>query len=438
MFDEKMKRNTIEIYLLPVILIILLLLPHLLSLNNDYIVYEPLMVQSASEIAEHGFNADLSEYFMHISNPVSTLLVLATSYKLFGESPLVSRLTMILLPFLFSIFLYFYLRKKEGASWAFLTVFLILVNPLFITFTKYIWSDVPFMVFTSIALLLLFYGRSFKEYLLSSIILAISFATKYLAVFLFPVVLAFSFLKSRALSQPLKQRLVPIMKFNLWYFAITLLLSMPVILIAFHFPAGILSPNIESIFALNFGMDIPRLFAYLMWLGLFIGPFGLIFVYDLWKRIGNAKFFIILTGLVALTLLVTHFFPIPSLHITEHLFGEMNLLGADAYVPEPYLSMILFFMILFGEILVTSITLEFINGKDEKISYLFFWILVPILLLSLVRGANRYMLIILVPLSLYITFVTKRIYSERTKSYILAALVLHAIIFLSLGFVAIY
>jgi 4-amino-4-deoxy-L-arabinose transferase-like glycosyltransferase len=380
-----MERKKVEIFYLPLILIFLLFSPHLLAFNNDYITYEPLLVQSASDIAEHGFNADLSEYFTHISNPVFTLLVLAAGYKMFGESPLVSRLTMIAIPLILFLFLFFYLRKKEGAIWAFVSGLLIVVNPYFIAFSTYVSSDVPFMVFTSIALLLLLYGCHFKEYLISSIMLAISFATKYLAVFLFPVVLVFSFLKSSVLNQPLKQRLTKLIKFNVWYFVVTLILSMPIVLFAYHFPAGIISPKYQSIYVLNLGMYIPRFFAYLLWLGLFIGPSGLIIIYDLWKRIGKAKLLVVLVGLVVLTLIVTHFYPIPSLHITEPLFGEMNLLGVEGHVPEPYLSIILFFVILFAEILITGITLEFIHRKDEKITHLFFWIIIPILLFSIGR-----------------------------------------------------
>jgi hypothetical protein len=113
------KIRTLEVYLLPAILIVLLLLPNLFSFNRGYIVYEPLLLQSASDTAANGFNANLSEYFTNISNPAFTLLILAASYKMFSESPLVCRLIIFIIPLIFSLFLYFYLRKKESIFVAF-------------------------------------------------------------------------------------------------------------------------------------------------------------------------------------------------------------------------------------------------------------------------------------------------------------------------------
>lgn len=433
-----MKGKTFELYLLLAVLSVLLLLPHFLSFDNGYVDLEPLNVQSASEIAEHGFNADLSKYFTKIANPVLTPLILSASYKLFWESPVISRLTIFLLAFLFSLFLYFYLRNKEGVFGAFLPALLVIVNPLFIVYSQYISSDVPFMVFSSTSLLLLLYSNSSKGKILSSIMLGISLATKYVAIILFPVVLIYSFVKSKIFSQFSRTRLFPLIRFNLWYFALLLLVSAPVISITFIFLSGFLSPQYESVHALNAGMFIPRFFAYLMWLGLFIGPFFLIYVFDLWKRIGKMKFFMLLIGLVVLTLIVSLYFPISSLHILDGYFGEMNLSGLESYIPEPHLSVALFFVLLVAEIFIAGITLDLMHTRDEKIINLFLWILIPIFLMSLTRAAQRYMLTVLVPLSLYLSFVTKRVYSEHTKLFVLAVLVLHALIFLSLGFYANY
>lgn len=253
-----MNRKIFETYLLPAILIILLLLPHLFSFDNRYVDIEPLYVQSASEIAEYGFNANLSQYFNSIANPVFTSLILSASYKLFGESPLISRLTIFLLAFLFSLFLYFYLRKREGVFGAFVPTLLVIVNPWFIVYSQYVCTDVPFMVFSSTAMLLLLYANSSKGKILSSIMLGISLATKYVAVILFPVVLIYSFIKSKILNQFSRTRLFHLIRFNLWYFALVLLVSAPVISIVFKFLNAIPVTEQKSLFVLNAGMFIPR------------------------------------------------------------------------------------------------------------------------------------------------------------------------------------
>jgi hypothetical protein len=47
-------------------------------------------------------------------------------------------------------------------------------------------------------------------------------------------------------------------------------------------------------------MFIPRLFSYLLWLGIFVGPVFLVIVYDLIKRIGKLKAILIFVALVVL------------------------------------------------------------------------------------------------------------------------------------------
>jgi hypothetical protein len=143
-------------------------------------------------------------------------------------------------------------------------------------------------------------------------------------------------------------------------------------------------------------------------------------------------------GLIVLNLIVTHFFPVSSLHILDGNFGEMNLSGGEAYVPEPYLSVALFFVILIAELFIVGITFDLTHTSDEKIINLFFWIVIPILLMSLTRAANRYMLTVLVPLSLYMSLVAQRTYSEHTKWFVTVVLILHALTFLFLGFYANY
>ncbi|MFC1901903.1 ArnT family glycosyltransferase [Chloroflexota bacterium] len=172
-------------------------------------------MQSASEIAEHGTNADLAEYFTRIANPVFTSAILAASYKLFWESPVISRLTIFLLGLIFSLWLYFYLRKREGIFGALVAVLLVIANPLFVVYSQYVCTDVPFMVFASAALVLLLYAGSSREQVLSAIMLGVSLATKYVVAILFPVVLIYSFVKFELFSRFSRTRLFQVIRFNL-------------------------------------------------------------------------------------------------------------------------------------------------------------------------------------------------------------------------------
>ena len=52
---------------------------------------------------------------------------------------------------------------------------------------------------------------------------------------------------------------------------------------------------------------------------------------------------------------------------------------------------------------------------------------------------SRYLLFVLVPVSLYMAHVMGRMYSERsTRPFVLAVLILHAVIFLAVGFYSNY
>lgn len=433
-----MKVKTLAPYLLPLFLVVLLLVPHVFFFDNGYVDTEGLYVEAASEIAAHGFAANLAPYFAEIANPVFTSLLLSASYKLFGESHAVSRLTIFLVAFISSLFLYSYLRKKESRGTAFITVLLVTVNPFFIVYSQNVSTDVPFMAFSSIAMLLLLYDSSLRERIISSIMLGISLATKYVTAVLFPVVLIYSFINSRIFSQFSRAKLFHLLRFNLWYFALGLLLSAPVVSITFRFVNGVLAPQQESLLTLNAGMFIPRLFSYLIWLGLFIGPSFMIFVFDLWQRIGKKRLIIVLTGLVALAVVVSLFFPISSLHVQEGDFGEMNLSWIESVIPPLYLSTGLYIVLLIAELFIAGIVFELVQTRDNTIISTILWLIIPVLSLPLTRVANRYMLILLVPLSLYLAFVTKRIFSEGTRLFVVAVLVLHSLIFLSLGFYSNY
>jgi 4-amino-4-deoxy-L-arabinose transferase-like glycosyltransferase len=434
-----MKRKIRESYVLLGILVILLLLPHIPFLGNNYVDVEPLYVDAGSQIALHGVNADLSDYFGDIANPALTALALSASYKLFWESPMISRLTIFVLSLIFSLFLYFYIRnKKKGPFVAFVSVLLVIVNPMFIVYSQYVMSDGPFLVFSSISLLLFFFSSSVRGRVVSSVMLGISFATKYVAVVLFPVVVVYSLIESKIWEQLSLKRLLPLLRFNSWYIALSLLVSAPVISIAFFSQQGILSSNLASRHSLNLALFGPHLFSYLLWLGLFIGPSSLMFALDLYRKLGRNRFLIVIVGLIVSTFIISRFIPISSLHVQSGSFGEMNLSWVESAIPPPYLSVVLFFVLLVAEVFLVSAVFDSLYSKEEKITGLLIWIVVPIMLMSLTRVANRYMLVTLTPLSIYAAFVAGRMYLERRSLFVPIVLTLHAVIFLTVGYYSNY
>lgn len=229
-----------------------------------------------------------------------------------------------------------------------------------------------------------------------------------------------------------------LVRFNLWYFALSLLISVPLVLIALYFQPGIILPEYQTRHTLDVTMLVPRFFSYLLWLGLFIGPACLVTIYDLWHKAGVKRFLTFLVASAALILIVSRFYPIASLHIQANVFGEMNLGWVESVVPSAALSAAFFLVILVGELFIIGLIYDLRNPESGDIKRLFLWIIVPLVLMSFTRVANRYMLIMLVPLSLYLAYVINGIYAERRKPFVLAALTLHILIFISVGFYSNY
>ncbi|MDO8567705.1 MAG: glycosyltransferase family 39 protein [Dehalococcoidales bacterium] len=409
-------------YLAIAIIAAILILPHIFSLTQDYLEIEWFYVQPAIELAKHGINADLSWHFATATSPILTSIILSGSYVLFGESPLVSRLTILVIGSLFALFLYFYLKRKEGVMLGFLATLFVVVNPLFILYAQFVCTDVPYMAFSSAAMLLLLYAGTQRENVLSSVMTGLALATKYVTIVLFPVITIKSFLTAKAKA----------IKFNAWYYAIVLVLSLPVILIAYRFLNGYAPLTRPQWFIPDLALLVPRFFAYLIWLGLFLGLFSIIMLLDLWQRLSRGKLMAIIAGCIVLTAIVTYFYPIPSLHRLDGSFGEMNLAGAENIVPERLLSPILFVVLLMAELIIISMAMEARKSRTTKDITLACWALLPVLFMSLTRGANRYMLTVLVPLSIYMAMVTKRFFEShpRTATAIVAA---HSLLFVVVG-----
>lgn len=432
-----MTQKPVQSSLMPMILAAILILPHILFFGNGYIDTETIFVDSASRIAADGFNADLSAYYEVDANPILTSLIFAAGYKLFGESPFVSRLTIFVLSFAFVLFFFFYLRPRISPPVSFLAALFVSVNPLFIAYSQYMAADVDFMIFSAISLLLLIYPYSSKAGLASSVWFGVSLATKYAVAVLAPVVFSISLMRSKLLRHFSRAALLALLKFNVWYFATALLLSIPIILIVFQFQTRLL-PSSSSGVGLSIGLFIPRLFAYLIWLGLFLGPGGVVITLDLWQRLGKPRFLALLVGLLALTAVVHLFYPLSSLVVEKPPFGAMSLAGLESAIPPFYLSLALFFVLLAAELFVTRAIIEIRNlwtAQGSSIRNVLFWGLIPIPLMALNHASARYMLFVLVPVSLYMAHVTAKTYSERsTKVFTMVILIAHALIFVAVGF----
>ena len=426
-----MDKHKIELYVFPALLFIILILPHIFFLGNYYVDLETQYVDAGTEISENWLSADLSKYYKGIANPILTSIFLAVGYAVVGESPLISRLTILLISVTFCYFTYFYLRKKDF-RFAAICSLLVAVNPMFIVYGQYVHTDAPFMVFSGISFLLLIFSSCRLERILSSIFLGISLATKYVTVILLPCMALFLTVKYKLWIFSRKKTL-SFIRFSLWYFGLAILVSMPIIILVFFFQESFFSASLSTTHKINIFMIFEHLIAYLLWLGLFIGPFFIFFVIDLLRKMGKRNFYFTISIIIVGLLILSAFIPFFSLVRQEKEFGEMNLGWADSYIPSWIMGIIIFFILLVALIFVVNLLHDvFILNKDS-LSGIAFWILIPILLMSLTRAANRYLLVILLPLSLYSAQVFIRIFSDKRAFWFYLILILHMLIFLSVG-----
>ena len=428
-------RNNFRKFFPLFILVILLWLPRSASFSQSYDAAETFYIGAGSQIAEHGWKADITDYSNWVVNPIFTSVILGIGYRIFGENPLVSRLTIFLLPSAICFFLYLYLYQKNSTFLAFNTVLFIIVNPVFIVYSRYVGSDPLFFALISTSLVLLLYKSDLNKQIISSVLLGLSLATKYLTVFLFPVPLIYSLLIAGISRKLFIAPLFYAVRFSLRYFGMVIVVSAPFLLFSFIKFRGFVSHDTELLLVPSISLFVPRFFAYLMWIGIFIGPSFLFIIIDTWRKIGKIQFIVMIISLVILTTIVHLSFSISSLHTYGGSVGEMNLLGLEIYFKEikTYLHIGLFFVLLIAEIFVVSITLDMVHLRDQKMVGLFCWIVGTILLMSFLMDAQRYLLAVLTPLSIYMAMITERIYSSGMKSFIRWLLVIHTTIFLFIG-----
>jgi 4-amino-4-deoxy-L-arabinose transferase-like glycosyltransferase len=430
-----MWKNKLNSCILPLLILVLIAIPHIPFLGNYYVDVEPAYVDAGTRIASDGLDADLSGYY-RIANPVFTSMILSVGYIAFGESPFVSRLILILLSAAFVMFLYFFLKRKLGSANAFLASLFVISNPMFIVYSQYVQADVPFMIFSSIALLVLFFAASYRDVIISSVMMGISLATKYVTVVLFPVVFAYFVMKTKVVERYSSKRLVSLVKFNIWYFIIAIALSLPVVLMVFFFQDSLVAEEVAGL--LRIGMVFSHFMAYILWLGLFVGPFCILVILDLWKKMRKKSFIIMCCCLIFITLLISLVIPLSSINRQEGSYGEANLGWVESVVPSFYLSLIFFFVIIAAELMFVDLCYDFFYSNWKQARNLFFWIVIPILAMSLTRVANRYLLVVLVPLAVYMSFITRRLYSRKNRFFIIGMVVIHLIIFIAVGFFSNY
>lgn len=421
--------------LLPLFVIVIIILPHIAFLDNKYIDTEPYYVKAGLNIKNNGLKADLSDYLVHIANPLFTSILLAGSYVFFPENTFTSRLTILIPTIPFLLFLYFYMKKKESVSVAFIVCLLTAVNPMFLVYSQYVCSDVPYVVFSALAIVLYIYGTTSREAVISAVLMGFSLATKINSLILYPLIFISSCMKNKTGDSLTVKSILSIITFNAWYISLSFLIGLPVVLLIFYFKSQVNVTSLENVswFLFSPRLFTSRVFAYILWLGLFIGPLVLIFLIDFWQKV-RTKYFLMISTLCSLfVLMVTYFIPVATLHIQDGQYGEMNLGWVEKVIPEIYLSIFFTGVITAVLLFVANILYDMLHTEDYTIKHLFVFIVFPLLMMSLTRVANRYVLIILVPLAIYSA---KRIVvlSQTNNKKLLTSIVLfHTLSFLLIG-----
>lgn len=171
----------------------------LLAFRIFYVLYYPIdLSPEEAQYWDWSRNLDLSYY----SKPPMVAYMNFLSSKLLGNSELAVRITPILLSFLLSIFTYLFVKKIFDKKVALIASTLpqltigYAINSLLMT------TDAPFIFFWSLSVMCLYLAFEKNRaslWLLTGVLAGLAFLSKYPAVFLLPISLAYMTLYRRDL-----------------------------------------------------------------------------------------------------------------------------------------------------------------------------------------------------------------------------------------------
>jgi Dolichyl-phosphate-mannose-protein mannosyltransferase len=392
-------------------------LVHVPFMNAPYVNYEWVFAEAAQHLL-HGHPATaLRAFDLKNANPLLTVAGITAFQGLLGGSPWAARLfsvacsvgTVWIVSALAAALVG---RDRRGAC-----AWVIAVNPVFLAFCGMAWSDGCFLFLVSVVLVLQVGAtreQPLGRHVWPAALLALAFLAKYnaLGAYVGTALALLSFVLAGHL--PLR-RAVAIAGI---YASLGLLIVGPYLWWVHGVLGHLLAPAWTTLQGrpIRYGLAslfILRLTAYLMWLGVCVGPLALLFAGEQAARVRRAP----ARGLAAVVLLVIANVLLVSWLIGVErelgtIFGEMDLGWMTALLPGTAALAAQVLLLTVGE-LTAVLFAHWCLVQGGRCLVLLAWFAGLLLLHASVRGSSRYVLVLLPMVSVFLADLTVRLAARR-------------------------
>jgi len=380
---------------------------HLPTLSQPFVNLESWYGGAARLISEGKFADGLRYLDTAIANPVGSVLGIVPFYWLFGVSEFSARLSSLLAGVCLLGVLYYYCRSESNGT-SLLAACVVGLNPLLWVYSGIAYSDVPFILLITATILTAAYASrtaNMRLHLLGSALLGASALIKYNAVVAAPAIAAITLIEARYRNQEWGRVLWDWVRVMALYSAVCLLMLVPYLAAVHRILGYFMADRYVTSVGLSASSSLPsltglRMAALVTAVGIFCGPLALFPAAHMAVKFGRLR----LLG----TLLVAS--PIAVFVVQKYLetqnklgsaFGEMQLGWTTHLLPKSLEIALGTLLLMAGSILVAAVVMWSLENFRTR-GYIAIWLLLGIVLHSLARPTNRYVLFVLPPVALYI------------------------------------
>ena len=409
--------------------------------NAPFVNLEYWYSQSAEIISSGlGFSQSVGYLNDGFNNPLLSVIAIAGSQRLFGFAEWSSRLVSIA-AWIFGVgIVYIAATKLWTPLVGALSAVLFGGFPLFWVYGGLAYPDVPFTAAITVALLISGVAASQRSsglHFLAALLFGMASLIRYNAVMFAPVVVLFVFLIERdqnggSLNLETWLRAAKIL---LIYVFVGGTLLVPYLLWTRETVGAILVPGLVHVASSELLIQaltaLPRLGAYVIWIGVFLGPLGLGVLWELNSNCRKSMLRKVALIAIPINILLILAIDYSEAHVGQ-LFGELQLGWVERVFPDYLISFLRFGLLCLGEIGILGLVMW---GRKRlwPNRFMALWMLLPLLGQSFYRGAQRYTMFVLPPLAIYLGWMLSHWLKSKQHKFAALILIGHVLIFFSLG-----
>lgn len=410
--------------------------------NSPFVNLEYFYSQSSEIIVSgDGLQASLRHLSRAFNNPLGSVLTIALAQGWFGVAEWSSRLPSILGWFVGVSVVYLVARTLWSPFVGALGAMIMGISPLYWVYGGLAYPDVQFTALITLAMLVAgaaTFKRTIYWHIIAAVLLVLATLVRYNGLLFVPVIMAIVFAaeKKGGINNAGTSSVIDVTKIWFLYIVVGAVTLIPYLLWVKSVSGNILVPGLVHVTAsdMRFHMVafIPRLGAYVMWLGALSGPLAFFALRDMLTRVPLIKLKKTACLVIAIDLVV-----VSLVHYmqTNHiqLFGEMHFGWLERLLPLWPVLILQFVLLIAGEIVLAALILW---GRERlwPNGYVLLWVIMPLLAHALYRGAQRYTIFLLPPLAMYLAWVASTaLQTVRWRSLAMGLVSAHVLLSMSLG-----